>query len=313
MVYRWLVCGGVLLSMAGCVTAPYRYCGDLRTEQDACLQPGEPQVERGRRAPVLDTVGWVVGVPAKIIMLDHRVANHNVSAEVETTLQQYLTSNGLDRVKVRVNQYDPAGEWKRLTQNKSVAWPVRYTAGTFTVVGYTLLPGRVFGGDGYNPFTNTVNLYSDVPMLALYEGGRAKDYAQREYKGLYALAYAVPGVGLVWHDARASSDAISYLEQNGTPEQVKEGFRTVCPAYAIDASHPLGSIVGVPLVLPAAAAGHVVAQVKASAIAEARPQPAMAAEVQATAYQAPAPPITDGAAGSAPLQRSGELGNAPPR
>ena len=203
-------------------------------------RPAKPRSNGGRKAPVLDTVGWVVGVPAKVVMLDHRVANHNVSGEVEGSLEQYLAANGLDRVKVRVNEYDPVGEWRRLRANQSVAWPLRYTLGTLSVAGDAVFPGRVFGGDRYNPYTNTIELYSDVPALAVYQGARAKDYAQREYKGLYALAYVVPGVGLFWHDAHASSDALSYIEQNGSPEQVREGYRSVCPAYCIDGQPRFG-------------------------------------------------------------------------
>lgn len=179
-------------------------------------------------------------------------------------LQEYLAANKLDRVKVRINQYDPMGEWNRLADNKSVGWPVRYTAGTLTVVGYTLLPGRVFGGDRYNPFTNTISVYSDVPAIALYQGGRAKDYAQREYKGLYAVAYAVPGVGMFCHDANASRDAMGYLQETGTPAEIREGYRSVCPIYAVDAIDPIAAVTGVPLVLPAIVAGHVVGQCKAA-------------------------------------------------
>jgi len=286
-VLAWIVLLG-----AGCSSLPYQYCGTLHTSQDAGLKPGETQIERGRRAPVVDTVGWVVGVPAKIIMLDRRVANHNVSEESEAAIRDYLAANGLDRVKVRVNQYDPVGEWHRLVDNKSVSWPLRYTFGTLSWVGYTVLPGRVFGGDDYNPFTNTVNLYSDVPAIAVYEGGRAKDYAQREYKGLYAVAYEVPGVGLVWHDARASSDAMSYLQQTGTPEQVKEGYCTVYPAYCIDASQPFGSVGRLPLVLPAAVAGHVAGHIKAAKVPEAsRSSCTGETEVQATSCEAPMPAV----------------------
>jgi hypothetical protein len=268
----------------GCTAAPYRYCGDLHTERDTGIAPGECQVERGRRAPVLDTVGWVVGVPSKIIMLDHRVNNHSISPETETRIQEYLTCNGLDKVKVRVNEYDPWGEWKRLTHNESVGWPLRYTIGTLSVVGYTLLPGRVFGGDVYNPFTNTINLYSDVPAIAVYEGGYAKDYAQRQYKGLYAVAAAVPGVRIVCHDAHASGDALAYLQENGTPQEIKEGYRTVCPAYALNGSGPLAALTGVPLVLPAVAAGHVVGQVQAASVNDKDPREVPCAEMRTAAY-----------------------------
>jgi hypothetical protein len=276
-----------LIACMGCASAPYRYCGNLHTERDAPIAPGEAQIERGRPAPVLDGVGWVVGVPAKIIMLDHRIDNHNVSPETEMRLHEYLACNGLDKVKVRVNEYDPWGEWKRLTQNESVGWPLRYTFGTFSVVGYTLLPGRVFGGDVYNPFTNTISLYSDVPAVAVYEGGHAKDYAQTEYKGLYALACAVPGVRVVFHDAHASRDALGYLQENGTPQDIKEGYRAVCPAYALNASGPLAAATGVPLTLPAVAAGHVVGQVKAASVHDQQPRDLQVPETHAAAYGVP--------------------------
>lgn len=291
MLWCVLVGSAALLFASGCATRPYRYCGDLRTELDAALQPGEPQVERGRRAPVLDTVGWVVGVPAKIIMLDARVDNHHVSPEVETAVQQYLLANGLDRVKVRVNEYNPGGEWRRLKDNKSVAWPIRYSLGTVSWIGYTVLPGRVFGGDHYNPYTNTISLYSDVPAIAIYEGGRAKDYAQREYKGLYAMAYIVPGVGLMCHDARASSDALGYLEQTAGPDQLKAGYRSIYPAYGVDGFGRLGSIGDVPLALPAAVAGHIVGQAKAASLDP--PQPPSGPDVQPAGYQAPTAPAAE--------------------
>jgi len=237
------------------------------TARDAGLKPGERQVERGRPAPVLDTVGWVVGIPSKIIMLDHRVNNHDVSAKTEASVQEYLVSNDLDKVKVRINEYDPAGEWGRLVRNKSVAWPLRYTFGTLSCVGYTIFPGRVFGGDDYNPFTNTIHIYSDVPAMALYECGYAKDYAQKEWKGLYAVAHGLPVVG-TWHGTQASADVISYLQENGTSEDIKQGYRTLRPAYAVDASRSLTSVAGATVVLPAVAVGHVIGHCEAASIKE---------------------------------------------
>ena len=164
-----------MAAICGCATTPYRYGGDYHTEHDAGIKPGESQIERGQRAPVVDTVGWIVGVPAKIVLLNNRVANHDVSLQTELAMQQYLAKNGLDKVKVRINQYDPAGEWQRLRENESVNWSLRYTVGVLGVACYTVLPGRLFGIGDYNPYTNTINLYSDVPGLALYEAGHAKD------------------------------------------------------------------------------------------------------------------------------------------
>ena len=267
----WLCLGVlVLAAFVGCAKLPYRYGDNLITQNDADLKPGEPQIERGRRMPVLDTVGWIVGIPAKIVMFDRHVDNHDVSPETEAKMQEYLANNDLDKVKVRVNEYDPLGEWGRLGRNKSVGWPARYTLGTLSVASYTLFPGRIFGWDKYNPYTNTIYLYSDVPAMALYEGGYAKDFAQREYKGWYGLGYEIPLVNL-WHHSRASGDAMAYLKDTAPTQEIKDGYRTIGPAYAVNASRGLGSVAGVPLVLPAALAGHAVGQVKAASFEEKAP------------------------------------------
>ena len=89
---------------------------------------------------------------------------------------------------MRVNQYDPGGEWKRLANNDTVAPGWRYTVGALHTLGYILFPGRVFGEDSYNPYTNTVNLYSDIPSLALEQAAYAKDIRHRSYPGTYAVA-----------------------------------------------------------------------------------------------------------------------------
>ncbi len=217
---------------------------------------------------MLDAIGWVLGIPSKILMLNYAVNNHNISLNTEIEIESYLAANGLNKVKVRLNEYAPLGEWRRLVRNKSVGWPLRYTFGTLAVAEYTLLPGRLFGGDHYNPYTNSIYVYSDVPAIAVFEGGYSKDYAQHTYKGLYAVAYGVPGVGMIFQDAHAAREAIGYLDETGTADNIKSGFRTVYPAYAITASQPFGAIAGVPLVLPAALAGHLVGQTQAYWLAE---------------------------------------------
>ncbi len=256
-----------LLLAAGCATGPYRYGGAYCTDSDAPLKPGEEQIERGRRAPVIDTVGWVVGIPGKIFMFDRRVDNHDISPETEACIEQYLADNHLDKVKVRINEYDPVGEWQRLRTNKSVAWPIRYTVGTLWVAGYALLPGRILGGDDYNPFTNTINLYSDVPAVALYQAGYAKDYAQRTYKGLYAVGYAVPGLGL-WQEIQAADDALRYIRENGAPADVKAGYHGIYPMFGYRALSPF-SVGDMSLSLPGLVGGHVVGVSKSAAILEA--------------------------------------------
>lgn len=274
---------GLAVSL-GCANSPYRYGGDLHTQNDVPLKPDEPQIERGRRAPVIDTVGWICGIPSKILMFDHRVDNHDISLDTESRIQEYLAYNDLDKVKVRVNEYDPLGEWRRLGENKSVGWPARYTLGSLSCLGYTVLPGRIFGGDHYNPYTNSIYLYSDVPAMAIYQGGHAKDFAHREYKGCYSLAYEIPLVDL-WPHSIAAGDAMDYLKETTTTQGIKEGYRTLGPAYAINASSGLGSVGNVPLVLPAVLGGHLVGQFEAASYKEKVPPETLEAEKPRAATQ----------------------------
>ncbi|HVF15778.1 MAG TPA: hypothetical protein VNA21_02675, partial [Steroidobacteraceae bacterium] len=86
----------------------------------------------------------------------------------------------------------------------------RFTIGFASVVGYTILPGRFFGGDAYNPFTNNVYLCSNESAIALHEAGHSKDFGRRKFKGTHAALYQLPLASL-YHKAKATGDAIGYL------------------------------------------------------------------------------------------------------
>ncbi len=195
------------------------------------LKPGEAQIERGRPNALVDGIGWVIGIPSKIILWNIRVDNHSIGTNTEAALRAYLGRNELDQVKVRLNQYAPGGEWRRLVRNNSVGWGWRYTLGTVGWLFYTLLPGRIFGGDHYNPYTDTVSLYSDVPAIALHEGGHAKDFAGRKWRGAYAFAYLLPFVAL-YPEARATGDAIGYLRDQPDAGAEQRAYHILYPAYS---------------------------------------------------------------------------------
>src|SRR6478609_1055460 len=159
-----------LIAFAGCAQqralSRYAYgdAGNYYTSDTLQAITGE-QIERGQRRPVLDGVGWVLGIPSKIVLWDRRVDNHSVSSETEVAIAEYLAVNDLTSVKLRLNQYAPRDEWRRLVANKAVGPGWRYTFGAIEWVGDAIFPGRVFGGDNYNPYTNTMNIYSDVPAI----------------------------------------------------------------------------------------------------------------------------------------------------
>jgi hypothetical protein len=230
---------GVLLSLtllgvaavSGCASVPYEYGHGIEVAETLKLRPGEEQVERGRPMGFLDWVGHhIISLPSKLILWNWDVDRHSISPETEAALRRYLAENELGNVKIRLNEYSPGDEFRRLFHNKAVGGFWRYTIGVLSVVFYTVLPGRLLGGDNYNPFTNTLNLYSDHPAIALHEAGHAKDFAETKWKGTYATLRILPIVPLVQEGA-ATGDAIGYYKDKDDREGEKDAYKILYPAF----------------------------------------------------------------------------------
>jgi hypothetical protein len=216
------------------------------------LYDNEPKIQRGEPRKVIDAVGWVVGI-------------HNVGPETEAAIAEYLQVNDLDTVRVRLNQYRPGEDWRRLVRNKSVGAGWRYTFGAISVLGETVIPGRLFGGDHFNPYTNTIHIYSDVPAIAMHEGGHAKDFARRKWKGTYAAVYTLPIVPL-YHESIASRDVVAYLEAIGSTEQRANASRILYPAYGTYLGSAVGGLIpnyASPIYYVGVVGGHVAGRIEA--------------------------------------------------
>ncbi len=234
----------MLCGLSGCATLPYSYGAAQRyrtsPELEAC---NNQQIERGEPHKVLDSVGWVFSIPDKIILWDRRIGNHHIGPQTESAIADYLAKNELTSVKVRLNQYHPGDDWRRLVANDSVGAGWRYTLGGLSVLGETIFAGRVFGGDHYNPFTNTIHIYSDVPAVAVHEAGHSKDFSQREWKGTYAAAYLIPGVPL-YHEAKATNDALGYLLTESDEQTQRDAYEILYPAYGTYVGGAFGGVFG---------------------------------------------------------------------
>lgn len=199
-------CG--LLLFSGCVTAPYQFgrFAQVIGEED---KPTEAVVDVGTPNQPLDRVGWVFGLPSRIFPLHKGVNNHLVSDETREKMTDYLRENDLTDVRVRINHYDPSDEWRRLQANRRIALGWRYTGGVFCYLHYTLLPGRVFGGDWYNPYSNSLYINSDVQALVLHEAAYAKDVHSRSLPGTYATINHVPLLWM-WRQTVCVNEILSY-------------------------------------------------------------------------------------------------------
>ncbi len=230
---QWICIAAIagLMLLPGCATTPYR-CGSanryIASRQLAART--QTQIERGKPNVVVDSLGWIWGIGAKLTLFDRRVENHRIDARTEAEIAAYLQENELSTVKVRLNQYRPLDDWGRLRDNETVGAGWRYTFGAISVLGETIFPGRVFGRDHFNPYTNTIHLYSNVPAIALHEGGHSKDYARRKWKGTYAAIYLLP-IAPLSQEAIATNDALSYIVANRDLEAQQEAYEILYPAY----------------------------------------------------------------------------------
>ncbi len=260
---RQLIWGTCLLSAVGCaggLGGGNRPDAVTKVDEESCTRP---QIERGQRRPIIDGIGWVVGIPAKIILWDRRVDNHNISPETEATITQYVNERGLEETKVRLNQYAPGDEWRRLTANHNVGAGWRYTLGVWTWLDEAIFPGRIFGTDHYNPYTNTISIYSDTSAIAIKEGGRARDLRSRKYPGTYAAVNSLPLVSM-WHETVATGYAFEYLHSD-RPDVEQEGYRLLYPAYGAHLGGDLVWFTSIPTTIGAAVGaipGHIVGRME---------------------------------------------------
>jgi len=252
-------------------------------------EPGEDvptvssQFEHGQPRKVVDAAGWVFGIPKKLILWDRRAVNHHVSLETEQHLAEYLEANGLTATKVRINEYDPIGEWQRLRANKEVGAGWRYTVGAFGTVLYTVFPGRVFGSDKYNPYTDSIYIYSDIPCLAQEQAGQAVLVHARPHPGTYAALTSLPVVRL-WPAKQRKNEVLDYTLAYGTAAQQEEATRIFYSEFGAEVGGQASIFLGsnLPLTLAGAGVGHVAARYKE--MTEPEP-PAPEPEGQLTAFQ----------------------------
>jgi hypothetical protein len=269
-----------MFTAAGCATAPeiYQPTKWYYVEKEIPIDDGTPQIETGRPNILLDGLNhYLISLPTKLLLLNWQALDHRFPEHSRILLEHYLDMNQLRSVKIRHNQYAPIGEWKRLVHNKEVGAPYRYTLGLLLWLKYTLLPDRLFaglplpiigGGDHFNPFTNTINVYSSDVTILLHEAGHSKDYTQHEWKGTsFALPRLLPGVDIL-QEADASADAIRYLQCIRDEDDELRAYRTLIPAYFtyIGSYAPGGLIVFLPIVAVGHVTGRVESHVRAGAI-----------------------------------------------
>jgi hypothetical protein len=219
----------------------YTYGKPLSIQPELEFSESDPQFESGEPYAVIDWIGWFLGFLPKLILFNTKLENHNISEKTKDYLKLYIEENNLKDVKVRFNQYAPFSDFGRLWRSKKVNPILKWTFGFLTWIQLTIFPERVFagfpfigGGDHYNPYTNTINVYSDHVGVVVHEGGHAKDFSMREYKSWYSFWRGVPILGSflsLYQEARATDDAIRYFHHKCDLIAEVEGYKILIPAF----------------------------------------------------------------------------------
>ena len=202
---------------------------------------GQVQVQRGQPRPVIDMAGRVLALPNRIALGDPRVDNHRVSPQTEMEITNYLEQNGLNNVLLRSNQYAPLSEYKRMVTNKKIRPIWKATFGNYNLLKYTLLPGRLLGGDWYNPYSDSLHVYSDAPVVAISRAAYAQDIASRVNPGAYAAIKDVPIAGL-GHETTATKLTLRHYE-NQSPEQYQAARDLLYPSLGASYGSQFASFV----------------------------------------------------------------------
>lgn len=218
----------ILIFQIICVSFSYAL-----SEEDISIPAPPPDIVRGIRFPPLDLFASALAIPIKVLLLNKNYANHDISPRTEAIVADFIKVNHLEGVKVRINQFAPFQTVWRTVTNGQVGIPYRILGLPMGFLASTV--GRPFGGliisDFYDPFSNTVNIYSDDVSIALHELGHAKDFAHRRWRGTYAITRKFPGINL-YQEAIATKTAIDYLEKYGPDDEWIKAPNTLYPAYS---------------------------------------------------------------------------------
>ena len=193
-------------------------------------------VTRGKENKIVDALRSFFSWPAKLILWNRTVGSGELHEDAETAVKLALADGGSASTHISINEYNPKIIWQRTFQNDKSSILTKLTLGTMTALVYTVLPGRLLyaPGDHYNPFADTVVLYSDNLDIALHEAGHAVDFSEKQKNhigpGLYSLARFFFPIKL-YQEAVATGKAFEFTAEHGTSEDVRSSYALLFPAF----------------------------------------------------------------------------------
>lgn len=193
-------------------------------------------ITRGGEHPIIDKLRSFFTIPLKLIFWNRSVGSGELHEDAEIAIKLALEDGGASETHVSINEYNPKLIWQRTFQNDKTSFLSKVTLGTATALIYTVVPQRLFYGVGehYNPFADTIVLYSDNLDLALHEAGHAIDFSEKHKKGIGAGLYSLGRLLFpikLYQEAVANGKAFQFLKEHGTSEDVASSYALLFPAF----------------------------------------------------------------------------------
>ncbi len=208
-----------LLLQSGCIQKNYRY-GIANQDLLATLPRTPNLITVGGNHPRIDSIERTVQYPKKMFQNWFPPSKPEedpgaLRLQAVQTATDYLDDNGLKGVYIDVREYNPREQWNRLQNNQRISSFWKYTGGSLYHLGYCVLPGRAFGMDSYNGFTNTLSINSTSSANSILHAGYVKKLYDQRYPGTYIAANWLPILPL-FRDTAVASDVLTYarLKQN---------------------------------------------------------------------------------------------------
>lgn len=231
-----LSCFILAIALSGCATGRNTNGSALhRRHADEMQDTGNIQIHMGKPNPIVQRLSSIADTPSRIVRFGPKSTRHEISLETQQQILGYLAANNLNDVYICNNEYDPAGEWERLTTNHAISPVWRYSFGVLNFIGYALIPEPVVCVNRYNPYTNRLSINRDVPVEILYEAACAKIARSKQSPGTYFVLTSLPGGSLIG-GTQAVMEVISYAKEHDDWETEKSAYRKLFPRIGMEGS-----------------------------------------------------------------------------
>jgi len=180
--------------------------------------------------PLCRVASYALNVPFKALFLSTKIGALP-REEAQKAVKAYLETSDLESAVVRMGHSRVGEDLKRLFFDKNVRKSRSFIGRLLFGLPRTLLGSlatKLLRLDDYNPFTNTVHIYSNVQALARKQLARAKFFQDKKMPTLHALAGYVPHLN-IHQDYKVGRIAREAAPEN---ERSQTG-RYLVPDYAL--------------------------------------------------------------------------------